>query len=69
MFGLGEIEGSIRKSSRDTEPRDKENPITAIVSGIVGEKIIIISHGTHDNDSFFKLYYYNYLTTGCKDFF
>lgn len=69
MLGLCRVEGSIRESARDTEPWDKENPITAIVSGIVGEKIIIISHGAHDNDSFFKLYYYNYLTTGCRDFF
>lgn len=52
MLGLGGVEGSIRESARDTEPWDKENPITAIVSGIVGEKIII-SHGAHDNDSFF----------------
>lgn len=69
MLGLGGVEGSIRESVHDTEPWDKENPITAIVSGIVGEKIIFISHGAHNNDSFFKLYYYNYLTTGCRDFF
>lgn len=52
LLMLGGVEGSIRESARDTEPWDKENPITAIVSGIVGEKIII-SHGAHDNDSFF----------------
>lgn len=70
MLGLGGVEGSIRESAQDTELWDKENPITAIVTGTVGEKIIIISHGTNDNDSFFKMYYCNYLTTTiCRDIF
>lgn len=70
MLGLDGVEGSIRESARDTAPWDKENPITAIVSGTVGEKIIIIFHGTQDNDSFFKLYYCEHLTsTICRDIF